>query len=282
MIPIIKQSLFQQFLLRLRRIERHVQLSKRQQFVIITILLTVGLLLTQLVQTDYRFITISILSVITYGLCAFGLREDLSGVEWITLLTLPTLFTAGVAVFYFLLPTRWLTRIPVVLFYSIAMYAILLTENIYNVAANRTIALLRAAHTVGFLLTLVVYFLLIQSVMSLRTNPIIMVVFAGVLAFVLSIQILWSVILEPRIDNRVIAISLTAGVSLSQIAWLFSFWPVNMTIEALFLTTCLYSMAGMGQQYLQEKLYKKTVTEFFIVGAIIFVIVLFSTHWRGI
>ena len=62
-------------------------------------------------------------------------------------LTLPTLFTAAVGLFYFLLPVRWLTRLPVVILYSIGIYALLLTENIYNVAAERTIALFRAAHS---------------------------------------------------------------------------------------------------------------------------------------
>ena len=63
-------------------------------------------------------------------------------------------FYGAVAFFYFLLPVRWLTRIPVVVLYAVGIYALLLTENIYNVAADRTIALLRAAHSVGYLLTL--------------------------------------------------------------------------------------------------------------------------------
>lgn len=268
--------------MRIRRIDRRLQLSKRQQFVIVTLLCSFGLLTTQIVSTDYRFPLVALLSLVTYGLCAFALREDLAKIEWVTLLLLPTLFTAAVAVFYFLLPTRWLTRIPVVVLYAVAMYALLLTENIYNVAASRTIALLRAAHTVGFLLTLVTCFLLIQTVLSLRSFPFMNAVGAGSIAFLLSLQILWSVVLEPTLNQRVTAISVVIGVAVMQVSWVLSFWPVTSTIQALFLTTCLYGMVGMGQQYLQEKLYKKTVTEFFVVVGIIFTIVLFSTQWRGI
>jgi len=266
----------------MKRINRRITISKRQQFVITTLLCAFGLLLTQIVSAEFRFVTVAGLSVITYLFCAFVLREDLAGIEWFTLLSLPTLFTAAIAVFYFLLPVRWLTRIPVVVIYAVCMYALLLTENIYNVAANRTIALLRAAHTVGFLLTLVAFFLLSQTVLSLRSNAIVNALGAGSVAFVLSFQILWSVVLAPVLDKRVLSISIVIACVIAQFAWILSFWPITITIEALFLTTCLYAVVGMGQQYLQDKLYKKTVTEFLIVTAIIFGIVILSTNWRGI
>jgi hypothetical protein len=276
------QQLRLRFKLRINRINRRIAFTKRQQFVLATIVLASGLLLTQIVSPEFRFGTVAALSVVTYIICAYVLREELDGIEWLTLLALPTLFTASVAVFYFLLPVRWLTRVPVIVLYAMSIYALLLTENIYNVAANRTIALLRAAHTVGFLLTLVVFFLLSQTVLSLRSNVILNTLVCGGIAFVLAVQILWSVVLEPRLDARVIALSVTTASVIAQLAWIFSFWPVTTTIEALFLTTCLYALVGMGQQYLQEKLYKKTVTEFMVVTAIIFAIVIISTNWRAI
>jgi hypothetical protein len=270
------------FSIRLKRTFRKLQLTKRQQFVIVTLLLSAGLLLTQVVSPEFRFVTVAGLSVVTYILCAFAVREDLAGIEWLTLLSLPTLFTAAVAVFYFLLPVRWLTRIPVVVLYAVSMYALLLTENIYNVAANRTIALLRAAHTVGFLLTLVACFLLVQTVLALRAYPYVSLVGVGCVSFLLTLQSLWSVVLEPTIETRVMALAIVTTVAMVEIAWILAFWPVATTTQALFLTTCLYGMVGMGQQYLQDKLYKKTVTEFFVVVGIIFLIVAFSTHWRAL
>ena len=277
----IRQLIKNRLTLRMKRIKRRITISKRQQFVITTLLCTLGLLLTQIVSSEFRFVTVAGLSVATYILCAFVLREDLAGIEWFTLLSLPTLFTAAIAVFYFLLPVRWLTRIPVVLVYAVCMYALLLTENIYNVAANRTIALLRAAHTVGFLLTLVAFFLLSQTILSIRSNSFMNALGAGIVTFIFSYQILWSVVLEARFDKRILSISIAIACVIAQFAWILSFWPILITIEALFLTTCLYAMVGMGQQYLQEKLYKKTVTEFLIVTGIIFAIVIISTNWRG-
>ena len=263
------------------RWDRRFSLTKRQQFVGVTLLLSAGLMMTQLVSSDLRYPMTAVLALVTYLFSAFALREDLAGVEWLTLLTLPTLFTAAVAIFYFLLPVRWLTRVPFVLLYGIGMYALLLTENIYNVAADRTIALLRAAHSVGFLLTLVTYFLLIQSVMAFRFPFFVNAPLVAVVSFFLAFQSLWSAVLEDRVSRRVWRLSFVVALSLGELSWLFSFWPTQSTLTVLFLTTCFYGIVGMGQQYLAERLYKKTVVEFFSLVAIVFAIVILTTHWRG-
>lgn len=266
---------------RVKRWERVLTISKRQQFVLITLLLTAGLFLTQLVPVEWRYPMVVVLSLGTYMGAAFGLREDLRGIEWLTLLTLPTLFTAAVGLFYFLLPVRWLTRVPVAALYAIGMYGLLLTENIYNVAANRTIALLRAAHSVGFLLTLTTYFLLVQTVLAFRFSPLINAGAIGGMSFLLIFPTLWAIELTETMSRRVGEMTTVLTIVCMELGWLFSFWPVKSTIAALFLTTCFYSLAGMGQQYLEERLYKRTVIEFFTVAAIVFLVVLFTTHWRG-
>lgn len=263
------------------RWDRRLSISKRQQFVVITGILVVGLLLTQLVPTDRRYPMTAALAILTYVLSAIGLREDLGGVEWVTLLTLPTMFTAAVALFYFLLPARWLTRVPFAVLYAVGMYALLLTENIYNVAADRTIALLRAAHSVGFLLTLVSFFLLVQTAMAFRFPFYLNGLLVGVISFLLAFQSLWSAVLEPRVTKPLLALTLVTTVVLAELSWLFSFWPTRSTLTVLFLTTCFYGIVGMGQQYLVEKLYKKTVVEFFSLTTIVLVIVILATHWRG-
>lgn len=265
----------------MKRWERTFAFSKRQQFVGVTFVLTLGLFLTQLVPVEWRYPMVALLSAGTYAGAAFGLRDDLAGIEWVTLLTLPTLFTAAVGLFYFLLPVRWLTRVPVATIYAIGMYGLLLTENIYNVAANRTIALLRAAHSVGFLLTLTTYFLLVQTVLAFRFSPVINAAAIGTISILLIFQTLWAIELEETVNRRVTAITVALTIVCMELAWIFSFWPVKSIIQALFLTTCFYSLVGMGQQYLAQRLYKRTVIEFFAVSAIVFVVVLFTTHWRG-
>ncbi|KKU49487.1 hypothetical protein A2875_00985 [Candidatus Gottesmanbacteria bacterium RIFCSPHIGHO2_01_FULL_46_14] len=265
---------------RWKRWERHMTVSKRQLFVIITVILTIVLVLTQLVSGEFRYPMVALLSLAAYFLSAFGLREDLKGIEWMSLLILPTLFTTATALFYFLLPVRWLTRLPVAALYAVGMYALLLTENIYNVAAIRTIALLRAAHSVGFVLTLVTYFLLTQTLLAFRLWAFPNMLLVGVLGGVFAFQSLWAMELESQVSKRVYLFSLVVAVIQMELAWVLSFWPIRTTLLALFYTTTYYGITGLAQQYLTERLYKRTIIEFMSVMAIVFLIVLFTARWR--
>lgn len=246
-----------------------------------TVLLTGILLLTQIVPPDFRYAFVVFLALCTYGVSAFCLREDLKGIEWLTLLLLPTLYSAAVALFYFLLPVRWLTRIPVAVLYALGFYAILLTENIYNVAANRTIALLRAAHSVGFLVTFATFFLLVQIVLAFRFNPVFNAILIGAVSFVCIFQALWVMDLEPAISRRVWVITASLTLIMTEVAWVLSFWPSQPIMTALFIASIFYSLVGIAQQYVVDRMYKKTVIEFFIVCLIVCIIFLFTTNWRG-
>jgi hypothetical protein len=216
-----------------------------------------------------------------FGLATLVFRHELGGAQRLTILSLPTLFTAAIALFYFLLPVRWLTRLPVALLYGIGMYALLLTENIYTVAADRTIALLRAAHSVGFLLTLLTYFLLVQTILSFRSLAPVQMLIIGVVSFFLVLQSVWSMELTPQVSRRVWHVSIAITIFLAQIVWVFSFLPTRTILSALLFTTAFYSSVGMAQQYVIEKLYKKTVVEFSVVTAIVFIITLVTMSWRG-
>ncbi len=267
---------------RWRRWERHILLTKRQQFVLVTGILTAILMLTQLVPIDaVRYPLVVLLAAITYGASAFVLREDLEGVEWMTLLIPPTLYSAAVALFYFLLPARWLTRIPIAALYAIGLYAYLLTENIFNVAANRTIALLRAARSVGFLLTIFTFYLLTLTVISFRGYPFWTTVLIILFSFLHIFPSLWVMELERKPSRRVVVLSMSLSVVLGELAWAVSFWPMPTAMVALLLSAVFYSTVGMAQEYLANKLYKKTVLEFFLVCFLVFIVSLFTTHWRS-
>jgi len=265
------------------RWERHIEISKRQQFILITFILTLILMLTQLISLEYiRYPLVVLLAAITYIGSAFGLREDLKGVEWFTLLIPLTLYSAAVAMFYFLLPARWLTRIPVAFLYAVGLYGYLLTQNIYNVAANRTIALLRAARSVGFLLTILTYYLLVLTILSFRSYPIVNSFWIGCISWLHIFPTLWSVELTEKASGKVVSISIALAVILSELAWAFSMWPMPTTMIALLLSSVLYSTVGMGQEYLGQKLYKKTIIEFVSVCVIVFLAAILTTRWRGI
>lgn len=276
----ILTSLKTNIIFKIKRWNRKIALSKRQQFVIVTIILTLGMVFTQLVSNEFRYPMVILLSVFTFGLFAFALRDEFEGIEWLTLLTLPTLFTCATGIFYFLLPIRWITRIPVATIYALGIYALLLTENIYNIAAIRTIALVRAAHSVGFLITLVTFYLLTHSLLLTRLNLLFNAFGTFFITFLLSVQLLWAINLEEKISHKIIILSSVSAFIIGELGFYVSLIPSTITFATLFLTTCFYVLSGMMVQYLQDKLYKKTLTEFLFVIIIVLFIYFAGISWR--
>ena len=98
--------------------------------------------------------------------------------------------------FWFLLPANIFARIPIVIFYGVGIYVLCLTANIYSVAAVRTIALLRAARGVGFVLSLITSFLVFDAMLSLKTEIYYLVPFILLVSFPLYLQGFWSMLLN--------------------------------------------------------------------------------------
>jgi hypothetical protein len=254
-------------------------LSKRQQFVFITIVLTLIMISTQWFTGGLKIEYVIGLGSATYILSIVVLRQDLKGWEFITLFILPVYYTIAVFLFYYLLPARWITRLPIAFLYAVGMYAILLTENIYNVAAERNIQLLRAGHSVGFLLSLMTNFFLIDTLLSLHLPFYYNSLISIMIIFPLSLQALWSMELTEKISIKVWIISLVIAFVIGQLTLILSFWPIKITIASLFITTVFYSLVGMSQQYLIDRLFEKTIREFLYILIIVLLLVFFTTSW---
>ena len=255
------------------------EFSKRGQFVLVTVVLTIGLVATQLVSFEDRAKMIFGLLILSFLLSAWALRENLKGVKRVILLILPPFFSVAVGLFYFLLPVRWLTRLPSASLFALGMYALLLTENIYNVATERSIGLLRVARSVGLLLTLITYFLLIQTIFSFHLPSFLNFILVFIFSFFLILQSLWSVRLGEEVRKEALY-SIIISLCLAELVLVFSFWPVRLTIEALFLTTVFYVLVGATQQYLLGRLFKRAVSEFLTVLLTVFLLLIFTTNWR--
>lgn len=257
----------------------NLSITKRQKFVLVTLLLTIGLIFTQLLDNDSRFWVVGLLAGATYFLSAWALREDLSGIEWLTLLVLPVMYTLAVGFSYFLLPVRWITRLPFAFLYAVGIYALLLTENIYNVAAVRTIQLLRAAHAVGFLLTLITAFLLFQTLLSFHLPFWLNFLGFFLISLPLILQSLWAIKLEEGITWQVALYSFLYALILAEAALTFSFWPINLSLWSLFSVAVLYALLGVGQQYLAGRFSPRTLIEFFVAPLIIFLVLFGTVPW---
>lgn len=263
----------------IKAFKRVGKITKRQQFVIVVFILAIGLVATQLVPIERRNEMVIGLASLTAVLTLLVLKENLKGIEFLSLVILPVMFTVSIAFSYFLLPVRWLTRVPTVVVYSFIMYAAFLTENIYNVAAHRSIQLLRAAQTVGLLISLITAFLLFNTVFSFHLPSYSNAILIFIITLPLAFQALWSVVLEERLTSNVGIPSLVVALLFSEIAFILSIWPINTTITALFLTTLLYSLIGILQNRLLDKLFPNTLREYLIVMLITFILALVTTSW---
>ena len=254
-------------------------MSKRKKFIITSLVLSLGFIGVQLLNDAYRFLAIGILGATTIGLFIWSLYEGLDKNATLLTLVLPAMFTLGVGLFWFLLPVNIFARIPVVIFFGVGIYVLCLTMNIFTVAAIRTIALLRAARGVGFVLTLVTSFLVYDAILSLRTTIPLTTLGVAVFSFPLFIQGLWCTSLEPKLDKKILLTGTLFSLVMGEAASLLFFWPVTVVVGSLFLTVAIYMLLGLGQAKIEGRLFPGTVREYLIVGILVFIGMFIATRW---
>jgi hypothetical protein len=256
-------------------------LSKRRKFVLIAFLVAIGTLVIQSVPAANRYMYIGILTGLTAIFSAWSLKDDIRKVGWLMAIILPAFFTASINLFYFLLPTSIYVKMGLVVLFMIGMYAILLTENIFVVASIRTIQLFRAAQALGFVFTLLVAFLVYDTIFSFRLDPWLNAPLVFAVSFPLLLQAVWSCKLEERLSVEVIEYTSALSWLLAILAFFISFWPVTITFASLFLVSIMYVVLGIVQQNIIGRLFRKTVFEYMRVGIVVMIIVFFAAKWGG-
>lgn len=259
----------------------NLNLNKRQKIIITALLLTIGLISTQLVNFNLRFRFIAGLGVLAYSLSLWSLWEGLSKTKSIILIILPTFFTVAVSSFYFLLPVRWLTRLPVAILFGLLFYLLLLAQNVFNVAAIRTIPLYRAASTAAFLFTLLSAFFIYNVVYAFDllffwNGLIVMLV-----SFPLILQVLWSIDMEDRVSLPIIIQAALLSLILGELALSYSFWPMATTIWSLSLSSAMYVLVGLTTQVLKDRVSRRVVWEYLGIGATVLIVSFLTTSWTG-
>lgn len=257
-----------------------LKITKRQRFVISSIILTLGFVALASVEGQSRFVGIAALTVFTTAFFIWSL-EGLGLNATLLVLILPAFFTLGIGLFWFLLPATVFTRLPILILYGIGIYALSLTKNIFTVSAIRTIALVRAAKGVGFVLTLFTSFLLFDAALSLKTGPLINALIIFLISFPLFIQGLWVSKLGKSVSRETLIYTGFFSYALATISILLYFWPVTVVVGSIFLTAGVYVLLGLGQAKLEGRLFRQTAREYLFVGTVIFIAMILVTHWRG-
>ena len=256
-------------------------MNKRKRFIITSAILSLGFTSFSFLENQYRFISIGLLGLFTVGLFYWSLKEGLAKDMTLLTLFLPTLFTLGVGIFWFLLPASFFARLPVIAFYAIGIYVLCLTSNIFTVAAIRTIALLRAARGVSFVFTLLTSFLIYDAFFSLKAPVYIAAPSIALFSIPLFYQGFWSASLGKKYEKEILDVSLISSLVIGELAVMLFFWPVTVVVGSLSLTVAVYMLLGLGQAKIEARLFYQTIREYLLVGVLVFLAMFLSTHWGG-
>ncbi len=274
-------------------------MSKRTRFILVSGVIAVCLWLTTTAQVDYRFGLYLAVAALSYVLSVWVLFDDLKGIEWLTLMVLPVMFTLGCGLFANFLPAAiprmfgmafqletsllmaGVLKIIYFVMYALAMYGILLIENIFSVASIRTIQLFRAARSVNFILTLVASLFFYTVALSLKMPFWWISVLVFLVSLILSFPSFWSVDLKGDILRDAGRFSLVVSWIVAMAAITLSFWPIKAFMGGLMLTSILYSLLGILEQRLSSRVYLESLLEYGVTVMIIFVIGFLTTSWVG-
>lgn len=255
-------------------------IEKRIRIIIVVLLMTLLLTVSSFFNfTTSWFIFIPLLIIISYITTFLAIYEDINGVEWYTLFIMPIAFAISLYLFYSLFPVRWLTRIPFLALSAFGYYATLLASNIFNVGVDRSIKLYRAAFSINYLTQTFIVFLLSTVFISFKQGFFLNAIVSMLVTFLLSIQLLWSVKLEEKLNTQIIKLSFLISILMFQVVTIISFLPARANVIALAVTAIYYSLTGILYNYIGERLFKNVVREYiFVIFFIVFITVI-TLRW---
>lgn len=254
-------------------------LTKRVKISVTTILLTVSLFAFPLVDDRLKIYFLTGLVLGSYLLSVWSIFQDLEKFEFITLFVLPTLLTLSFGLFVSQFKPITEVRLVLALVYGVVLYTTLLVENIFNVSAERNIPLLRAARTVGYLVTLFVAFSFFSLIFGLGLPWWILTFVAFIVGSLLFSQALWQIELEETLSKELLINSLVAGFLVAQLAGGLSFWPLEPPKIGLALAALVYVLLGILQHMIQKDLTRRAAIEYIFVGFSVFLLLFVTTSW---
>jgi hypothetical protein len=163
--------------------------------------------------------------------------------------------------------------------YGVAIYALLLSQNIFNVGVTKSIQLFRAAFSVNYMILTFSSILSFSLILSFRLNFISNFILLYIATIPLMFHFLWSVNPKEKLDRSLLYFSLLLSLIVAEVGVIFSFTPISSAIFALLLTGIFYSLCGLFQAFLTQRLFKERIREFIIVLIFVFIIVLLSLNW---
>lgn len=255
-------------------------ISKRQKFITAVLFLSATLFFSEYVfNFSALFLSVG-LALVTDILLFAALYKDLRDSYSLQSFILPFLLSLGFSLFYFLTPARLISRVILTSLYAISLYALFLSENIFLVASIRTIALLNSARIVTFVISLLSYFFLANTVFSFRLSFIPTVLLIALFSFLFVMHSLWTYTLEKSLKKDALWLGIIT-LCLFELASILWFWPTRPTMLALFLTASFYTLTGLSHMWLDRRLFQGIFWEYSWVVGFATILLIWFTSWQG-
>ncbi len=257
-----------------------INLTKRQKFVIAVVFLSICLFTSGAIEEGTYAIIIAVsLALITDFFLLwsvyFNLKESFIG----SIFILPFFYSFAFTMFYFLLPAVVLVRIIAVGVYALGLYSLFLSQNVFIVSSARTIALLSGARIVSFIVTILSYFFLTDTVFSLHLPILPMIGIVAVYSFLLSYQSIRTYALQKSEYPSLRLSSIGVTLCLVEAAAILWFWPSGPHIISIFLTGFFSTLVGLSHIWYERRLFRGVLWEYVWVGVVVFLILLGFTSW---
>lgn len=260
-------------------LRRLVSLNKRQKFVAAVLILSTGVFLSEYLTGITLTVAAVTLAALTVLMLLFILRKDIRGTFFAPILVLPFFFTLAFPFFYSLVPERLISRVIVTTIYAFGLYSLFLTQNIFAVSGIRTINLLRSARIVAFVITLLVFYFLVNFIFSLRLPVLLTPLLIFPLSFFMNIQSLWTYALDTSQVKPIAIFSVIIALCILELSYVLVLWPVNASIYSLFLTGIFYTYSGLCHAWLERRLFKGILWEYVWVGFISVLFLIIFSKW---
>lgn len=256
------------------------RIDKRRRLFMSVLLIGISFFLLTLLPFSKVLFLLPLLLIIVYLGTYVAVLEGINNIEWIVLFILPLYFCTSFLLFYYLLPTRLLTRIPFVIIVMVGMYALLLSENIFNVGVDRTLPLYRAAYSISNFFTLIILFFVFTVLFSFRFHFALTAFIGGLVAFPVMFHGLWSSSPKSVLEERVLKFSGIIASLLSIALLLFGFLPVKTNISSLYAISIAYVLIGITQEVIQDTAFRERVREYVFVFAGMTVLIFSAASWN--
>ncbi len=254
-------------------------IPKRKRFVIALVAIVVPTVSLTLLPFSTMLFFIPFLAAFVYGATYLALLEDVSHIEWVVLFIPPIYFCIFFLLFYYLLPVRWLTRIPFMVILSVALYAIFLSENIFNVGVEKSLPLYRAAYSVSNFIMLLAFLFLFTVLYSLRQHYLVNMFFGGLLAWPLFFHAIWTASPKSVLEERVYKFSTISTILLSFAILILNFIPIKTSIYALYTVAVAYMLTGVTQEIVQNTAFREHIRAYIIMVGAMTILILLTAQW---